>query len=338
LAHIDDGVRQRLEALSFLLWSDAAAVDSAETLPATHLEAFSAAGLYGIFAPAHEGGLELGFPEMCAVVEQLASACVATTFVWVQHFRFLGSMLAPTTPAAMRQRWRAPAISGAVKGGVALTGLMPGPPRLVAEPTADGWALQGEAPWVSGWDIVDVLEVVARGPGDTVVSFLLDVQSHSQPGLAVTPARLSAMNATRTVRLEFSAFMVSEDRVLGQEPYEAGGQHPERLRLNGSFALGVTRRCCLLIGPSPLDDELRARRDQLDHATAATMAAARAAACELAVRAAHVLVITRGSRSALAGDVAERLSREASLLLVFASRPALKAALLGHFQGSAGPG
>ena len=61
---------------------------------------------------------------------------------------------------------------------------------------------------------------------------------------------------------------------------------------------------------------------------------ARARASELAVRAAHALAVSRGSRSALAGDVAERLSREAAFLLVFASRPAIKDALLQSFKAS----
>jgi hypothetical protein len=62
------------------------------------------------------------------------------------------------------------------------------------------------------------------------------------------------------------------------------------------------------------------------------MPAARAWACELAVRAAHVLAVRRGSTSALAGDPAERLTREAAFLLVFGSRPAIKDALLGRLS------
>jgi hypothetical protein len=41
-----------------------------------------------------------------------------------------------------------------------------------------------------------------------------------------------------------------------------------------------------------------------------------------------VLAVTTGSRAAISGDVAERSTREASLLLVFASRPSIKTALL----------
>lgn len=61
------------------------------------------------------------------------------------------------------------------------------------------------------------------------------------------------------------------------------------------------------------------------------MPAARAAASELAVRAAHALAVRAGSASALAGAEAERLTREAAFLLVFGSRPAIKEALFARF-------
>ncbi len=262
---------------------------------------------------------------------------MATTFVWVQHFRFLGAMLDPATPAGLRHAFLAPAVRGEVKAGVALTGLLPGPARLSARPAPGGWLLDGEAPWVSGWGIVDVVYVVARGPEDTVVSLLLEARP--QTGLTVEPLRLAAANASATVRLGFEGVFVAGDRVIGQEPYEVARPRSERLRLNGSFALGVARRCCALLGPSPLDDELHDRRGELDRAGEgeAAMTTARARASELAVRAAHALAVQRGARSAIAGDVAERLGREAAFLLVFGSRAGIKDGLLQAFNAVGRP-
>jgi hypothetical protein len=82
-------------------------------------------------------------------------------------------------------------------------------------------------------------------------------------------------------------------------------------------------------GPSELDHELELARNRLRRAsTHEDVASARAECADLAVRAAHLLAVTRGSRSAIAGDPAERLSREAALLLVFGTRPAIRTALL----------
>ncbi|HEV3188359.1 MAG TPA: acyl-CoA dehydrogenase family protein [Acidimicrobiales bacterium] len=308
-----------------LLSRDAALVDESLTIPPSHFDAFAAAGLYGAFAPKDVGGLELGFTEACDLVEQLAAACLTTTFVWLQHFRLLSAVLDPATPEDLRSMLPL-VIGGQVKGGISLGGLLPGPARLTAEVADDGWLLNGDAPWVSGWGTVDKLVVTAREGTSSVASFVLDASLCE--GLTVTPVRLSAMNASSTVTVAFSNVKVPHDRYVGSQPYAPGLERPEGLRVNGSLALGVTRRCCDLIGPSVLDDELRSTREELNRAGVDEIHAARARASTLAVRCAHVLAVSTGSRSAISGDVAERSTREASLLLVFASRPAIKMGLL----------
>jgi hypothetical protein len=67
------------------------------------------------------------------------------------------------------------------------------------------------------------------------------------------------------------------------------------------------------------------------------MAEARAAAAELAVRAAAALAVRDGSRSVAVDQQVQRLAREALFLLVFGSRPGIKSALLRRFGASAGP-
>jgi alkylation response protein AidB-like acyl-CoA dehydrogenase len=320
----------KIHDLAARFLADAEAVDAADTVPEEHLRGLADAGLYGIFAPVEVGGLGLG-AEVGLVIEELASACLASTFVWLQHLRLLGAMLDPGTPAALREALLPAVVSGQVRGGVALAGLLPGPPRLTARPVDGGWLLDGEAPWVSGWGIVDLLVTVARGPEDMAVTLLMD--GRQQQGLTAARQRLAAANASATVQLSFDGVFVPDGRLVDQRPYDPVAAQSEGLRGNGSLALGVGRRCCALIGPSPLDDELDACRAELDAADTAGMPAARAHASEFAARAAHYLAVRRGSRSALAGDDAERLAREAGFLLVFGSRPAIKDALLGRFAG-----
>lgn len=318
----------RLKRVVDIFSDDAFDVDRADSIPISHLDQLADLGLYGAFAPVSDGGLGLGLPAMCSVVEELAAACLATTFVWIQHFRLLAAVLDPTGPAVLRNQ-RLKVISGEVRGGVALGGMLPGPARMSATPNSDGWLLDGEAPWVSGWGIVDELFIAARGPDQTVVSFVIDAKD--QPGLDVTRHQLSAINATATVRLGFDALLIDATRMIGEVAYDPTRETPEGLRVNGSLALGVARRCCTLLGPSPLDEELEGRRGELDNATMQTMALARAGACELAVRASHALAVHRGSSSVTLGDIAERTAREAALLLTFGSRPAIKQALLDDF-------
>ena len=144
------------------LRAEAKEVDSSDATSKQHFNALAAAGLYGAFAPLSVGGLELELGRACPTLSnELASACLTTTFVWIQHFRLLAALLDPATPENIRELLPR-AVSGQLKGGVALGGLLPGPPRLTATESKDGWRLDGDAPWVSGWGIVDVLFVTAR--------------------------------------------------------------------------------------------------------------------------------------------------------------------------------
>jgi alkylation response protein AidB-like acyl-CoA dehydrogenase len=316
-----------------VLFPDAMRVDRLDVLPAAHLNALAAAGLYGAPAPAEAGGLGLELTEVGRVVEELAGGCLATAFVFIQHFRLLMTLAAAGAPPALRDRWLASACQGRTRGGVVHAGMIPGPPQLRAEPAEGGeggWRLDGTAPWVTGWGLIDLVQVLARGPDDTVVSLIMDAAA--QPGLTVTRQRLSAVDASVTVQLGFDGVVIPPGRFVDQVPFDpAATLQPAGLRINGSLALGLARRCCRMLGPGPLDDEVTTCRARLDAALEAgpgPMADARAAASELALRAAAALAVRDGSRAVTVDQHAQRLAREAVFLLVFGSRPRIKSALL----------
>jgi alkylation response protein AidB-like acyl-CoA dehydrogenase len=212
-----------------------------------------------------------------------------------------------------------------------------------------GYLLDGLSPWVTGWDLIDVVHVAARDPRDNIVMALLDAEAGQ--ALSAQPLHMVAVNASRTVQLSFDGQFVAADRVTGIISYRAWqAADVMRLRPNGSLALGVAARCCRLIGPSPLDGELAARRAALDSAAAAAdsaahparagldadaMPAARADAAEFAGRAAAALVAAAGSRGILAGEHPQRLARESLFLLVFGSRPAIKERLVSRLTATA---
>ena len=105
------------------------------------------------------------------------------------------------------------------------------------------------------------------------------------------------------------------------------------IRIHAAQALGVAARCCRLIGPSQLDDELVRCRAELDRLDPETIERARAEAGELALRAAAALAVRTGSRSLLVGDHAQRLVREALFTLVYALRPDSRTAALRLLEG-----
>lgn len=308
-----------------VLFPAALDTDVSDLLPATHLDLLAQQGFYGLAGPADAGGMDLDPTTTSAVVESLASGCLTTAFVWLQHRNPVRAVATSDTPG-VRDAWLAALCRGDRRAGIALAGNRPGPPILRAARTARGDViLDGEAPWVSGWGRIDVILVTARD-GDNVVKVLVDATE--VPTLHAERLHLVGANASGTVTLGFHDHAVPAERVVGEEPHaDVLARDAAGLRLNGSLALGVVDRCCRLMGPSAFDERLVAVRKELDDATPERLPTARAAASELAMRAAAALTVAQGSRSILADQHAQRLAREALFLLVFGSRPAIRAEL-----------
>jgi alkylation response protein AidB-like acyl-CoA dehydrogenase len=305
-----------------LLFPAAVATDASDIVPVELLDAIAEAGLYGIVAPPDFGGMSADFGAVCAVLEALATGCLTTAFLWMQH---IGLVRALTSSAdeELRARWLKPLASGEIRAGLALGGALP-KPSLRAVPHAGGWLLDGTSPFVSGWGRIDVMHAAARTAGDDIVWLIVDATEND--AIRAEPLRLVALNATSTMRVTFTSARVSADRVTGTHPASTVTP-PEVLRTHAALALGVITRCCRMLGPTSLDAELasvRARLDQLGPDTAV----ARAAAGELALRAASALMTAEGSKALLANTQAQRLAREALFTLVYALRPASRSAVL----------
>ena len=319
------------EIAETVLFPFALDTDRADAVPRSHLDLLAEAGLYGLAGPPDLGGVDL--QSFCSVVETLAGGCLSTAFVWIQHNTPVRTVAASKN-GALREEWLAPLCSGRRRAGIALAALRAGPAEIEAARVEGGWVFDGDVPYVTGWGLIDVVLAAARTPDGRVVTALLDAEASQS--LAVQRLTLMATNASSTVRMRLRRRFVPEERVVSVEPYRPPPAYDGGGRPNGSLALGVAGRCCRLLGPSPLDAELEARRRQLDEAAEETMADARAAAAELAQRAATALVVREGSRSLLPDGHAQRLAREAVFLQVFGSRPAIRAALLRRL-GAAPP-
>jgi alkylation response protein AidB-like acyl-CoA dehydrogenase len=310
----------------------AAEIDAAPVVPRQYLDALAAAGLYGLFGPAECGGLDADPLTAGRVVETLGGASLATAFVWIQHHSVVRALAAAGAGELGRQ-WLEPLCRGRARAGIAYAALRrPGPPVAVAARGAHGgWIINGHAPWVTGWGLIDVVLVGARS-GDDVVWLLVDPVAG--PASVITPVRLDALDASATVRWEWHDQGVPTDRVLAVEPFAAWLQRDAAGRqLNGYLAVGVAARCASLLGPSPLDEAVASVRAGLDGATPATIVKARSEASLLAVRAATALVAAGGGRSVQSGQAAARLMRDAMFLLVFGQTQEIRRAQLRALGG-----
>jgi alkylation response protein AidB-like acyl-CoA dehydrogenase len=319
-----------------LLFPAAMDVDAADRVPAGHLDALAGAGLYGIAGPVSAGGLDCDLATTCNVIEIMAGACLATTFVWIQHHSAVRA-LAATGNGQLRSAWLPELCRGSARAGIALGGARPGPPLLRARLVPGGYVFDGSAPWVTGWGLVDVVHAIARDDSGNLVAALLPARESA----SLTAARLdlTAVHASCTVELTFASHFVPAELISGVSTYADWlARDQAGLRPNGSLALGLAARCVTLTGLQAgqqadaasvaLARELEACRARLDEAGPQDLPAARAAAAELAYRGAGTLTALAGSQSVLFGQHPQRLVREALFLLVFGSRPAIKSSLV----------
>jgi alkylation response protein AidB-like acyl-CoA dehydrogenase len=308
-----------------LLFRRALEVDAAELVPREHLDALADVGLYGLSGPTDAGGLGVQGPAAARVVEILAGGCLTTTFVWLQH-QGVVRRIGEAAPG-VRDRWLAPMCRGEVRSGVAIAGIRPGADPLRVRQAKGRWLLDGAVPWVTGWGCIDVVHVAARDDDGDVVWLLVDAAPG--PSLQAERQRLVALDASGTVTVRFTGHEVAGERLTSRTTYdEWQAADLASLRGNGSLALGVAGRCAGLLEPFDLATEVDAVRDRLAEAADEDVPAVRAAASELAWRAAGLLLVATGGRAVLRDQHAQRLGREAMFLLVFGSRAPIRTELL----------
>ena len=318
-------VARAREIAEDILFPRAAETDASLLVPKANLDAIAAAGLYGVTAPPDAGGLDVDFDTYLDVVEVLAGACLATTFIWLQHPGVARAVSGAS--AALRERFLAPMCRGDVRAGIAFGGLLAHAPGIRATRDGDGWRYDGEAPLVTGWGRIDVLQIAGVDDRANIVYGLVDARpSDDMTGSA--PLDLIALRSTATCAVRFSGLRVDDASVTAVQPLaEREAEDHRTLRGHGALALGVASRCVALIGETPLRAQLDAARARLRAAEAHEVPEAKAAVAVLAHRAAAALVVKTGSRSLLRSEHADRLAREALFLLVFGARPQIRVAL-----------
>lgn len=307
-----------------ILFPAAAAVDAAQAVPLEMFDALAQEGLYGLDDPL----------ELAAVAEVLAGGCLSAAFVWLQHRGALRTVAA-TANVVAREAFLTPMKTGRIRSGIAMgAATRPGPPSMRAREISGGWRFDGEAPWVTGWGMVDVLLLVARDEDDRLIWALVDARSSRS--MHAAPQRLIAVQASGTVVLNVQDLRVPSERVLLVEPHaDYLARDAGSLMVNGFLAIGVAGRAITLIGDDAayLREHLDAARSRLQSADETDLPDARAAASELALRAASALAVHTGARSVRADSDAARLVREATFLLTFGTRPPIRAALLRRLGG-----
>jgi alkylation response protein AidB-like acyl-CoA dehydrogenase len=200
-----------------------------------NFQALADAGLLGMALPREFGGLDASGATQREVTELLASYCGVTTFTQAQHHG-PSRMIANGPNDTLKRRLLPDLASGRMLCAVSFAHLRrPGPPVLRAEPTAGGYRLNGTAPWVTGWGIMNQVVFGATLPDGRFVyawspfdrSDFADLFAENGPENgdwgtlhASPPIPLCAMNASATVELTCRDWFIPEEHRLSESDRE----------------------------------------------------------------------------------------------------------------------
>ena len=135
-------------------------------------------GLLGLSAPESAGGSELGFTELCLMLEEQGRR--------VAPVPLLGNLVMAGLPLArfgsdeQQQRWLKPMVEGSIKLATAITEqVIPGANAdgVIAIEQADGWQLKGSKSCIIDGACADAVIVPARISDTQQAFFIVDVQS-----------------------------------------------------------------------------------------------------------------------------------------------------------------
>ena len=222
-------------------------LDREERFPFTILKELASLGLMGVNIPEALGGAEAGVVAYSLAMMEVARGC-ASTAVTMAVTNMVGEVITCFGSEDQRQRYVPRLTSGEyVAGAFALSepevGSDPGAMHTTAEPSGDGWVLQGQKQWITSGAHAGVMVVWARtgGPGTKGISaFLVE---GGTPGLKIGKHEDKlGLRASNTVPLTFDDCHIPANALLGVKD---GGFRIAMMALDGgrigiaSQAIGI---------------------------------------------------------------------------------------------------
>lgn len=201
-----------------LLATLTALADAADTGPDWPAESWAALGRAGVLewaVPTVHGGRELDAVSVLAGFERIASACLTTAFILSQRDAAVRRIRDFGCDDVQRELLRPLACGGrfATVGISQLTtSRQSGGPALRARPTAAGYVLDGEMPWVTGAD--QAHHFVAGAETEEGLQVLLVVPADA-PGVSFGhPLPLLALSGSRTTAVRCDGVTVARRWLL----------------------------------------------------------------------------------------------------------------------------
>ncbi|GAB4453255.1 MAG: hypothetical protein OHK0029_05720 [Armatimonadaceae bacterium] len=334
-------------------------IDAQAIFPQENLDALAAEGLVGVTTPTEWGGQGCSGTFLREYTEILTAACGTTWFILTQHLGSCGQIAGSENPL-LREQFLCDMAAGKHYVGVGFGHLRRPKPMLLAEPTDDGWLLNGVAPWVTGWPALSGVIFGATLPDGTYL-------------FAYTPATVSdslqvsewlplcALNSSATVEVALNDHFIPRENFVR---YSSREQMAQGDLANIAAVVGPPLGCAtgslkLLKKLAEKRENIAAIRDAAEsleqeietcRAEARKWAEgprdipeykpnalrARAWAIELGVRAAHMTVAAASGAANSLAHPAQRRFREAMFYTLAQQTSDIMSATLERLQSNAG--
>jgi len=309
-------------------------------------------GFYGSRIPAEFGGLGIALETVDECQELIAAACGVTAFTQ-QQLHSGGAFVGQSADVSLKEELLPKFAGGQLLCGVAFSHLRrPGPPMVRIEKVADGYLINGEAPWVTGWRFLDAFSLGATLPDGSITYSYIAIRDHAKSLIVSEPIKVSVMNSGDTVRVLIKDLFIPDRFML----FKREPDHQKRFDYGNiagpiQMPLGCARGCAgqlRAIGASrnnPIfmeaaehfECEVDAVRREARNWNASRSGepgykeralAARAHAIRLAMRAAEACIAASSGAAHLLTNPAQRRHREASFYATVAQTTDTQSALL----------
>ncbi len=239
----DETLRQLCSQLAIL----SEPLEETGAWPEKQLKACAEAGVFKWFIPVEYGGLGSSATEISRGYLSLSGACLTTTFVLTQltgACRRIAAASNEGVPVRLMQEL----LTGNSFATLGISHLTTSRrhlkrPVLTAEKTKDGFVLNGFSPWVTGGGEAD--HIVTGAELDDGRQLLAVVPTSSQGVEPQIPARLVALNGSRTAAVRFHQVQIDRDALLSEPMHDvmkqATGGNTGGLQTS-TLALGLAGR------------------------------------------------------------------------------------------------
>jgi alkylation response protein AidB-like acyl-CoA dehydrogenase len=211
---IDSPCSPELDRLCDRLAEASARLSAPDAWPVEQLRWCGESGVYRWFFPAEYGGLEWSAADIYRGYLRLSAACLTTTFVITQRMGACHRMLASRSIEC--QHWLPGLLDGSIFATLGISHLTTSRQHVAAvlraEPSGDGYLLDGYCPWVTGGGQADLLVIGATlGDGRQIMAVVDTKSAGVQAGEHI---ELMALTASQTGMVKFSQTQIPESFVL----------------------------------------------------------------------------------------------------------------------------